>query len=79
MQVAVVGIGGVGSVAAEMLTRCGVGRLLLYGMLLSGNVKSYVHHYSLCCGKLHQCNTCTYSLVSVHTHTSSFCTMKHRL
>ncbi|MEW5304536.1 MAG: hypothetical protein WDW38_009264 [Sanguina aurantia] len=28
--VAIVGIGGVGSVAAEMLTRCGVGRLLLY-------------------------------------------------
>lgn len=24
------GIGGVGSVAAEMLTRCGIGRLLLY-------------------------------------------------
>ncbi len=29
-QVAVVGMGGVGSVAAEMLTRCGVGRLLMY-------------------------------------------------
>ncbi|KFM23322.1 Ubiquitin-like modifier-activating enzyme 5 [Auxenochlorella protothecoides] len=28
--VAVVGMGGVGSVAAEMLTRCGVGRLLMY-------------------------------------------------
>ena len=28
--VAVVGIGGVGSVAAEMLTRCGIGRLLMY-------------------------------------------------
>ncbi|GFR47373.1 hypothetical protein Agub_g9083, partial [Astrephomene gubernaculifera] len=28
--VAVVGVGGVGSVAAEMLTRCGLGRLLIY-------------------------------------------------
>jgi len=28
--VAIVGIGGVGSVAAEMLVRCGVGVLLLY-------------------------------------------------
>ena len=28
--VAVIGVGGVGSVTAEMLTRCGVGRLLLY-------------------------------------------------
>ena len=30
MTVAVVGMGGVGSVAAEMLTRCGIGRLLMY-------------------------------------------------
>lgn len=30
MAVAVVGMGGVGSVAAEMLTRCGIGRLLMY-------------------------------------------------
>ncbi|XP_066318447.1 ubiquitin-like modifier-activating enzyme 5 isoform X2 [Miscanthus floridulus] len=29
-SVAIVGIGGVGSVAAEMLNRCGIGRLLLY-------------------------------------------------
>ncbi|KAL9422599.1 hypothetical protein AB3S75_034804 [Citrus x aurantiifolia] len=29
-SVAIVGVGGVGSVAAEMLTRCGIGRLLLY-------------------------------------------------
>ncbi len=28
--VAVVGLGGVGSVAAEMLTRCGIGKLLLF-------------------------------------------------
>ena len=28
--VAVVGIGGIGSVAAEMLTRCGVGKLILF-------------------------------------------------
>lgn len=31
LQVAIVGMGGVGSVAAEMLTRCGIGRLLMYG------------------------------------------------
>jgi malate/lactate dehydrogenase len=28
--VAVVGVGGVGSVVAEMLTRCGIGKLLLF-------------------------------------------------
>jgi ubiquitin-like modifier-activating enzyme 5 len=29
-QVAIIGIGGVGSVAAEMLTRCGIGGLLMF-------------------------------------------------
>lgn len=29
-SIAVVGVGGVGSVAAEMLTRCGIGKLLLF-------------------------------------------------
>ena len=30
LTVAVVGVGGVGSVTAEMLTRCGIGKLLLF-------------------------------------------------
>lgn len=29
-SVAVVGVGGVGSVTAEMLTRCGIGKLILF-------------------------------------------------
>lgn len=29
-SVAVIGVGGIGSVAAEMLTRCGIGKLILY-------------------------------------------------
>lgn len=37
-QVAVVGMGGVGSVAAEMLTRCGIGRLLMYGGCKGGGM-----------------------------------------
>jgi len=28
--VAIVGVGGVGSVAAEMMTRCGIGKLILF-------------------------------------------------
>ncbi len=30
VSVMIIGVGGVGSVAAEMLTRCGVGKLLLF-------------------------------------------------
>jgi len=30
LSVIIVGIGGVGAVAAEMLTRCGIGKLILY-------------------------------------------------
>lgn len=29
-SIAVVGVGGVGSITAEMLTRCGIGRLILF-------------------------------------------------
>lgn len=29
-SVAIVGVGGVGSVTAEMLTRCGIGKLILF-------------------------------------------------
>ncbi|KAK9120095.1 hypothetical protein Scep_018188 [Stephania cephalantha] len=39
-SVAIVGIGGVGSVAAEMLTRCGIGRLLLYDYDTVGMTKT---------------------------------------
>jgi len=30
MSAIIVGVGGVGSVVAEMLTRCGIGKLILY-------------------------------------------------
>ncbi|KAH0471052.1 hypothetical protein IEQ34_000775 [Dendrobium chrysotoxum] len=39
-SVAIVGIGGVGSVSAEMLTRCGIGRLLLYDYDTVGMTKT---------------------------------------
>lgn len=29
-SIAIVGLGGVGSVAAEMLTRCGIGKLIMF-------------------------------------------------
>lgn len=29
-SIAIIGLGGIGSVAAEMLTRCGIGKLLLF-------------------------------------------------
>lgn len=30
LTIAIVGIGGIGSVTAEMLTRCGIGKVILY-------------------------------------------------
>lgn len=47
--VAVVGIGGVGSVAAEMLTRCGVGRLLLYGASMGVARLARLRFQHFCC------------------------------
>jgi ubiquitin-like modifier-activating enzyme 5 len=43
-SVVVVGMGGVGSVAAEMLTRCGIGRLLMfdYDTVEIANMNRYV-------------------------------------
>jgi len=42
--VAVIGIGGVGSVAAEMLARCGIGKLILfdYDKVEMANMNRYV-------------------------------------
>jgi ubiquitin-like modifier-activating enzyme 5 len=57
-QVAIVGIGGVGSVAAEMLTRCGIGRLLMYGAhdwrLLTTSMR--------CAWRLHLCRGNVFAL-----------------
>ncbi|KAK8537698.1 hypothetical protein V6N13_096493 [Hibiscus sabdariffa] len=51
-SVAVVGLGGVGSVAAEMLTRCGIGRLLLYEQLfLQGVTILFVNTETGTCSK----------------------------
>jgi len=30
LSIIIVGVGGVGAVAAEMLTRCGIGKLIIY-------------------------------------------------
>lgn len=46
--VAVIGIGGVGSVAAEMLARCGVGKLILfdYDTVEMANMNRYAAHWT---------------------------------
>ena len=41
MTVAVVGVGGVGSVTAEMLTRCGIGKVRIFYCLMQ--FKSWYH------------------------------------
>ncbi|PIO40870.1 hypothetical protein AB205_0104520 [Aquarana catesbeiana] len=49
--VAVVGVGGVGSVTAEMLTRCGIGKLLLFDYdkveNINPDVRFEVHNYNI--------------------------------
>lgn len=44
--VVIVGIGGVGSVAAEMLARCGIGKLILfdYDTVEMANMNRYVQN-----------------------------------
>ena len=51
-SVAVVGIGGVGSVTAEMLTRCGIGKLIMfdYDKVLRERIESYKE---LCCARFY--------------------------
>ena len=51
--VAVVGVGGVGSVAAEMLTRCGIGKLILFDYdKLSLNLTQHMYCYILCSNQM---------------------------
>ena len=53
--VAIVGVGGVGSVTAEMLTRCGIGKVCVCGVCVCGcgcgggcvGVCAYVHVHVL--------------------------------
>jgi len=48
MSIIVVGLGGIGSVAAEMLTRCGVGKLLMFDydkVLAVGATTTPLHHH----------------------------------
>lgn len=49
LSVAVVGVGGVGSVTAEMLTRCGIGKVNYFFSLLWTNSKRTDNHYTLTC------------------------------
>lgn len=38
LTIAIVGIGGIGSVTAEMLTRCGIGKVILYKFIYIYNL-----------------------------------------
>ena len=44
MSVIIVGVGGVGSVAADMLTRCGVGKLILFDYDKVGKEHTGIQH-----------------------------------
>lgn len=45
-SVLIVGVGGVGSVAAEMLTRCGIGKLILFDYD-KVRIELYIHPWLL--------------------------------
>lgn len=53
-SIAVVGLGGVGSVAAEMLTRCGIGKLIMfdYDTVELANMNRYSLRRGKNCSKL---------------------------
>lgn len=75
LTIAVVGIGGIGSVTAEMLTRCGIGKVkqwkwyyLLY--VISNKLLPNITNISADTIWLRQCRTCKYEQIIFSTTSS---------